>query len=294
VVEGEGGGLFVVNAASVTGTEVDGNTALLGGGVHVTGGRAVLTDVSVHDNADEGAYGGGIFVREADLELLGTTEVHANRSGQSGGGIAVFGGTVTGGVVRDNEAAFDGGGLSLNDATVTGVVVSGNRSRMGGGVAVQTTVTIAGCTIAENEAAETGGGVVVLYDEGPSVDPLRLTDTAVTANSALEGGGIYSRVDLEVEGGQIADNVASGLGGGVRMAGDPATLTGVTVVRNIAQGGGGVALDLSSSVSSFGSDFGSDADDNLPDDVWTGETGVSGYGAGATFACAPDGCTPAP
>ncbi|MEQ1506400.1 MAG: hypothetical protein ABMB14_29505, partial [Myxococcota bacterium] len=124
--------------------------------------------------------------------------------------------------------------------------------------------------------------------------PLVLTDTVVTGNSADTGGGILSWIALEVTGGEISDNVAVTSGGGLRAVNDPVTLTGVSVLRNTAALGGGIALATDATVGSVSSDWGTGADDNAPEDVWTGEVAVSGYGADATFDCAADGCAPSP
>jgi hypothetical protein len=146
--------------------------------------------------------------------------------------------------------------LVLDGITVT----NGNSNEYGGGIAAEqgSSLMLIDSVVTGNTVQAPGafGGGISLTGGGT----LTLTNSTVSGNRAIgddgsgttgpaQGGGIYvNGGTLNVTGGSIADNLAQAgdgmfaAGGGVFVANSQATLTGVTLLRNLALGGS--ELDL--------------------------------------------------
>lgn len=91
-------------------------------------------------------------------------------------------------------------------------------------------------------AAGLGGGITV--DSGGS---LSLSNSVITGNQAVSGGGINSSGTLTIEKGAITNNTATDSGGGVRISGGTASILNVLIANNNvpgsgpSNGGGGIA-----------------------------------------------------
>ena len=154
--------------------------------------------------------------------------------------------TLKGGMAQGTGDASLGGAIFASGATVniTNCTLTGNKAGYNGGgiyakkiTVTPSAVTISGCTIGgttaadANKAADYGGGIYI--DEGCS---LTLKDGAkVIGNTAVSGGGVYTRGVFEMTGGEIKSNTAK-YGGGiyVKDAGATLTMSGGTISENKA------------------------------------------------------------
>ena len=214
---------------------------------------AKFADVTISDGVIENGYaktqGGNIYVTgDANLYIRGGI-IQNGYAGSSGGNIYVIG-TTTQSAEDIPQVVMDGGtvqnGVSAGTSTVT---VYG-----GGGIAAsRSNVTINGGELVNNSAYNCGGGLYV------SEGQLTMTGGNISGNDnyAGKGGGIYAslRGDLNIIGGMISDNSATGDGAGIYMRGmntyygftgctEMNISEAVTISNNIASGtnsvGGGV------------------------------------------------------
>ena len=121
-----GGAIWSNNALTVSGCTFNSNRALAiggseqnegdGGALHINGGTATLTGVTITNNTSKDA--GGIYVATgATLNLGGTSTISGNTSSEHGGGGIVNQGTVnlSGDVsITGNTCATNGGGIWNN------------------------------------------------------------------------------------------------------------------------------------------------------------------------------------
>jgi predicted outer membrane repeat protein len=109
-----------------------------------------------------------------------------------------------------------GGGIVVAAELVTldGVEVTGNEAVDGGGIAVLPGASLAlvgGTTVHDNTALGAGGGI-----HSEDAVSLALSDSSVTQNLALQGGGLWLRGTATLESAAISDNHAND-GGGVAL-----------------------------------------------------------------------------
>ncbi len=200
--------------------------------VTVTGGRVV-------------GDGGGV---KGNRVTLGPgAVVSGNTATGDGGGVAapaVYGSQVTlAGRVEDNHADGSGGGVSGYRVDLGGVVVRGNDAGVDGGGIAAAVLSDADLsdpvesTVEANHAAERGGGIFA-----GSSDPYGpLAHTAIVANSATDGGGLWVTYLTLGYGVRIAGNAASRDGGGVHglLQRDNCVDDVVRIEGNVAAGGSG-------------------------------------------------------
>jgi len=132
-----GGGGVYVNYGTFNmlgGTIGGGNTAVLGGGVHVSfGGIFTMNGTAVVSGNTGSNYGGGVLLSQADsiFNMEGGT-IGSTNNAYDGGGVYVLMGnfTMTGGEILGNHAAREGGGVCVRiDGIfhiVTGTVYGSN------------------------------------------------------------------------------------------------------------------------------------------------------------------------
>jgi len=178
-----------------------GASAADGGGIRNTG-SLTLTDVRVEGN--DALIGGGI----ADYGTLRlnpgvvVTGNHALGMRGVGGGIAEFGTlTASAAVLSANTADVVGGNLMIDhpgvdqrtpehgSATLTGTAITQGVAGFGGGIAVETggTLTLTASTLSGNAARRPGGGIgggIV-----NSCGTLQLTNDTLDGNVAQDGSG---------------------------------------------------------------------------------------------------------
>lgn len=222
----DGGAIALdVSTANITGGTISGNTATrYGGAVWASGEGAevLLANASICGNA--AAAGGGLFCQTKASITMTSGLVEQNTAGKNGGAGAYISTntsfTMNGGTVKDNQSPANGGGI----------------------LGLRATLNLNGGTIENNTAAKDGGGV---YNWAGTVN---LAGTDITGNSAASGGGIGNAITgtgtvyyptLNVTGGSVQNNTATGLGGGIYAPADTAALAlsgDVNVTGNTANG----------------------------------------------------------
>lgn len=245
-----GGGLYVENTLTLTGTEFISNTSRFDGGGVYANGSVTVSGARFENNhcTANSCYGGGLTTW-ATLALT-ETEFLSNTSGYYGGGaFAYTSATVSGGRFQGNACNEEdwedcsGGGLTTNGGlTLADTEFSGNSSQaQGGGAYADGAVTASGSLFAGNECTEDGcqGGGLITYST------LTLTDTEFISNtSRLDGGGAYADDAVTASGSLFAGNActeATCTGGGLSTAG-PLTLTDTEFISNTSQANGGAIL----------------------------------------------------
>ncbi len=259
----DGGGLYDAGGTLiVTDTTVSSNAAGdSGGGFYIASGTVTLAGDTIATNS--AASGGGIYqtggtlIVQADSQGTATT-INGNTTTGNGGGLDLVVGTatITGGSIKNNVAAVAGGGIAdMGSLTITDASLTGNTSTqksgtaaVGGGalwISSYQNTTLTGCAISANVAGSTGGGID-LEAGNLIVDSTTIGGTSTAAaNSAVNGGGIYSAGTLTVQNNSLIDgNVATSSGGGIDVAGGNLTVSGGTISSNTAsKGGGGIYFD---------------------------------------------------
>jgi len=221
---------------------------------------------------DGAESGGGLLVARADgsVNAFGTLVIESGAAIQycatintsGGGGIAIFGGTVTmnGGVIKynhaeSNNAQCGGGGVHLNYGTfimhageISGNSVTSGNLGFGGGVDLGAEGLTGGIfkmyggTISGNTASHRGGGIFAHSIGGNN--SFEMNGGYITENNAVSGGGIFiSYSDFVLKNGVIYDNDADD-GGGVYISNNSnVTMNGGTISGNKAsRNGGGVYI----------------------------------------------------
>ena len=199
-----------------------------GGGIYNAGGNVYLgysnyassaeneeceiTDgFGVIGNSDQtGGWGGGIYSTSSAITIINSGDVSFNHCINWGGGI--YGPvTITGGRIRGNTAKT-GGGIYINDGSSTmsageiGTKEAPNTAETsGGGVYVSNgaSFTMTGGKISFNTAG-VGGGVNIYWYSASSYGTFTFQGGTISGNEAAkEGGAIYNKGTLNLEGGTI-------------------------------------------------------------------------------------------
>ncbi len=180
-------------------------------------------------------------------------------------------------MISDNHADY-GGGIFGFDATIRDVEITGCvAATSGGGLLVSGTSTVSDVTVTDSLAV-LGGGVAVGV-LSPAIVVVERCE--ITGNDAEEGGGVYAHAaDLDIADSTLADNTG-GNGGALYLANSDTTVTGSRLVRNDSASGGGAHM-WNGLLTSASTDWGAGADDNGPDDVYTGIETFQGAG---DFVC---------
>ena len=198
----QGGGIWAAGNVSVrSGSQVNGNRALGGGGIYVQGSSGVLLQVQsgsqVSNNIALGDNGGGLWAQSADVSVTSAT-VRNNLAFGDGGGLYVSGGNVS-----LNAATVSG-----NRAGTNGLLL--NTTGDGGGVYLDATsllLSVVNSTVSGNQAVNAGGG---LYTAGGL---LVLNSTVVlnrTTAPGSSGGGLYGQANpIYLESTIVAGNTAN-------------------------------------------------------------------------------------
>lgn len=248
---GAGGGLKAASTSIVHGGDVvvQHNSALVGGGVHLTNsaihGSSEGVTILMNSNTADGTRLAALLstapapssgdaaeytrLAGAGGSMYGTTcalsrALVQNSGATSGAGMYAENGPVTldSVLVRDNDALVAGGGLTLLQtvpATFTDLVVSGNT------------------------ALASGGG---MYMEDAEVVA---TFTNITRNAAKDGAGLHMKeTSLRgVASFYIVDNPGAGAtlparGGGIFVQPSTCNITGISVLQCTARDGGGAVF----------------------------------------------------
>lgn len=309
---GDGGGVYLESATTLTNTQILSNQSQYGGGVQ-TRADLELDHVLIEDNT---AYysGGGIYITANDtLSVDASGSIIQGNTATLGGGGGVYLYAVraevswTGGEFGFNMAGY-GGALMLNygEYTISDIVVHDNSARSYGG-GLETNygtpfydgrVDLEDSVFFNNHAARDGGGM----DSGLGGS---IKDTVFEGNTAEgNGGGLslfgygsytsyadapqtYTLEDVE-----IRSNTADDAGGAISIV-DQGVLVGsdLTIFDNRAGSGGGIAI-IEGDLSLTDTDLGS-CPDNLPDDIYADAGPVSevNFGVVSSLSCDESGCT---
>ena len=217
-----------------------------GRGVYNYQGTFKMQGGTICDNNDS-----GVKIQDGSFEMTGGT-ISGNTAATLGGGVflqGAKGAKMTGGTISQNVAQASGGGVyvgPVSDFTMSGGTIADNVVALagghGGGVYVEvvdwnnreqeyitpgSSFSQAGGTISGNIAAE-GGGVYVQgtipddYTGDPNAYVFRMTGGTVEGNVATtgNGGGVYLlEGNTQLRKGEIQNNEAQGLGGGIYVGG---------------------------------------------------------------------------
>ena len=284
-----GGGVLVSGGARLTvldGSRVSNNTAVAeslearGGGLAINaGGSALLSGSTIDGNTAlaEGsigsAFGGGVFVSIGGTAVLSASAVDGNTARAKGGSFSVLvgahaaGGGVSVGGGEEDDGKGTRGTLNARDGTSisSNTVVSGYAAEGGGlqidarGTVVLSASAVDGNTArAEGSGTASGGGVFVSIG-GTAV----LSASAVDGNTARAlgsgvavGGGVINVGTLTASNGASidgnlarAEGAGAAGGGGVINGGTFVARDGTSISRNTAVSvggkvqGGGLSID---------------------------------------------------
>jgi predicted outer membrane repeat protein len=216
-----GGAIWSNSSLTVSSSTMSSNQALAageggdGGAIHIDGGTANLSNVTISNNTSKDA--GGIYVKsEATLTITGTSIISNNTSSEHGGG----------GIVSYGTTTLNGCTFSNNTAHTRGGAIWSNNS-----------LTVGNCSFNDNEAVQNDGGAIHL-----EAGTANMTDVAITGNTSKDAGGIYVGVDatLTITGtNTICDNTSSEHGGGGIVAYNTTSISGCTFSGNSCQTNGG-------------------------------------------------------
>ncbi|MCD0169222.1 hypothetical protein [Deinococcus sp. 23YEL01] len=258
-----GGGVAISEDSKLTvkGGTVTQNTATAnGGGLRTWRGSIDVQGGTISSNRAD-AEGGAISTEERGNVTVSGGLIENNTAGTWGGGINVrteaAGLTVTGGTLRGNTAGKDGGGISAGRTiNLAGATIEGNKATGGGGgvfmgvwnATTPMAATFGSGLIIRNNAATTGGGLQFLSSNAANAT-LTLNAT-ISGNTATQwGGGIVGEAIINMMGGSINGNRATGTGqnqggvGGVQLyAGANMTATGGIISDNEGRWAGGVQV----------------------------------------------------
>jgi predicted outer membrane repeat protein len=264
---GFGGGIYAGRNLTVTSSTITNNDALAGGGIYQngTGTTVRLINSTVRINRANSGNGGGVWALFNVVGTGGTVSNNTALGGGNGGGIYSQDGnvTLTGTLVNGNVATGQGGGIWADfNVTLTSATVSNNLGNMGGGGvwADDGFVKLFGSTVSGNTAGNGSLGRVINPGDGGGIwsgtDVTMNASSTVTGNTANgNGGGIFARRSVTVNGGTVSNNMAvtttyddmgnptNGNGGGIYALLD-VTLNGGLVTGNSADfNGGGIYND---------------------------------------------------
>lgn len=258
-------GDFIMYGGEISGNSIDisAHSAAAGDGAGVEaqqsdftmyGGKITNNHVINGSNNE----GGGVNMHTGGTFTMYGGEISGNACSDTGGGVISAGAYLKlyGGTISNNTADKRGGGVFTN-MTLTisdGITITGNKSEQGGGIyTYDEDITINGGNITGNTATY-GGGVYHIGDYR-TCDTLTISGSAtIIGNTATDGGGVYvesgkntsnwnkGQGALQINGGSITNNTATGNGGGVYInERGLLTITGGNVTDNTATvNGGGV------------------------------------------------------
>ncbi len=230
------GGAILVSAADLElrDTVISGNEAGDGGGMMITSGLAITSNLHVIDSVVSGNVasqeGGGLH---ATNHLNATTNISILRS------------TITGNLARNGGGIYHQAGVdSFSELQIQDSTISGNTaSEAGGGIYNLTStsygygyygpasaaVTISNSTISGNTAGVTGGGIENYSYSRDGLTTLAVLNSTIAGNDAKtsRGGGIrnnlYSRLALDNT--IVAGNRSVGSGADLENGGQIAAAT---------------------------------------------------------------------
>ena len=253
-----------------------GSDAYVPGIVYVRTGSTVnmYEHVTLKDHQGVAYFGGGVSIEGGTFHMFGGTIENCSVSDPGGNWGIAYGGGV---------CVYAGGLFIMDDGLIDSCSVSSpyisnyNAPGVGGGVCVTSgsSFIMNGGTISNCDAEHLGGGVALLYSSGEYYlenswgniqSKVEINDGTITGNTAADGAGVFAsglyyqtaqpigpalsvgRADdpgLYINGGEISDNVAEGMGGGVFLFlvnSNPVTISDAVITGNEAGEGAGVCV----------------------------------------------------
>ena len=214
------GGKFNMNGGNISGAYVTNQyagTVLLSEGAEMTMTSGTISKNNAEDQLNSGA---GVTVCQGASFTMNGGEISGNKAFR-GAGVLVFGG-IDSGEYSEDPAVF-----TMNDGKITGNTASGylgnNLRAAGGGVYVQNNAqfTMNDGEISGNVSNHQGGGVATQDDDGDG-GVFTMNGGTISGNKAVNGGGIYSfSRAVKLLAGNIENNTASSLGGGMYVSTNP-------------------------------------------------------------------------
>ncbi len=243
-----GGGIFfnLSDNVRLSGNTLYTNTAgYAGGGFYLVQGSNIQIENNTIISNSAVESGGGFYLATSQVQIS-NNKIAANYAGYSGGGLYLSQSAtrVNNNALVSNTAAYDGGGVYLSHSTgdvLVGNIVSGNTvSREGGGVFIGGGTPTLNWNIIQANHADYGGGFS-MWTSSTSFNGNKVLSNLATYDGGafyLPGGNVVTMTNMV-----IADNqITSGDGSGLYIAGSVATLLHTTVARNTGSSGRGLYL----------------------------------------------------
>lgn len=225
--------------AVIHGFTLAGGLGGYGGGIAITGTSPWVVDCVVLNNL--ATFGGGVSVRSGGAPMFIRCRFSDNTANFGGGVYLRDGstGTFLDCVVQDNVTLTGtGAGVHVNLSTLAmrSCVIYRNDSitKSGGGIfASSSTTTLIDCTISTNLALENGGGLMT------SAGSLSMVGCILENNHAQQGGGWYGYATAAHLVSSLFRWNSAAYGGGAFLLGAQPRLTNTTIADNWASGSGG-------------------------------------------------------
>ena len=261
---GDGGGINnqLLGTTAVDASTVSANTATNDGGGIWNAGTLNVQNGSTIGGAGAGNQatgdGGGICNAFGGTTTVDASTVSANTANLGGGiynneaALNVQNSSTIGGAGAGNTAGLGGGGICngmwwTGTVTVDASTVSANTAIWGGGIANFDTLNVQNGSVIGgagegNQATNNGGGI------STGAGTTTVDASTVSANTAINGGGIYNGRTLNVQNGSTIGGAGEGnqadFGGGIFNFGGTTTVTGSRILYNTGTtDGGGVYND---------------------------------------------------
>lgn len=262
-------GFLEIDNISISGNECAANTA----GIVMDGGRLKLGSGGYLTNFSGGSEGGAVYANnEAKVEIGENAAIVDSMAVYGGAIFAATSSEITvKGLISSNGATF-GGGIYITGGKLTideTAVIDGNEAESYAGIYAGTgnTFTLNGGTISNNSTKAShneAGGVYV----GTNAS-FTMNGGSITGNSSGDGGGIYARGNVTINGDSfITNNTSNNHGGGIYICnGSVATLESCEVSNNTTLNNGGAIYAENATVT-------------IKDSLMSKNKSIAGYGGG--------------
>ncbi|MBN3950895.1 MAG: right-handed parallel beta-helix repeat-containing protein [Nostoc sp. NMS7] len=214
-IDREGGGIFNQGSLTVKHTTISYNNSNDGGGGIYSDGTITLNNSTISGNSAD-FEGGGIYA--SGTITVNNTSITSNTAAKGdGGGIYQLGNgnlLVNNSTISTNKASAGGAILGGYTGTIT-VNNSLINANSGGGIYIDNeySLTVNNSTISSNTTNGNGGGIYAPDGSDGSVTSIK--NSVITNNTAMQGGGISTNIDLIVSNSIISGNKATYQGGGI-------------------------------------------------------------------------------
>ncbi|MBD5129918.1 MAG: hypothetical protein HDT43_08345, partial [Ruminococcaceae bacterium] len=238
------GGVINEGTLTMDGGTIEDNTSTIGGGaggVYNNGGTFTMNDGAIEDNTSSSQGAGGVYNRGEDSTF-----------------------TMSGGAIRDNEDSSLGAGGVQNkwgEFTMTGGTIEGNKGYNGGGVWNNWygEFNMSGDATIEGNVSLYSGGVLNGMQGSQNTDyhaEFNMSgDASITGNVGVcEGGGFQNTGGTVNMSGNasVTDNAGLRSGGASNRNGEITMTDNATIAGNTSTYGGGVVLDVLSTLTMDG------------------------------------------